>query len=46
MNPLNSINKGFVVGMNYIGERFDCNAMFLPDLVLTGEAMKSSIKEI
>mgnify|MGYP000655918076 CR=1 FL=1 len=43
LDPLEAINKGFVVGINYVGEQFAQGEMFLPDLVLAGEAMKSAI---
>jgi len=43
VDPLEAINKGFVVGMNEVGEQFGCGEMFLPDLVLAGEAMKSAL---
>ena len=41
MDPLDAINLGFVPGMNYVGEQFAARQMFLPDLVMAGEAMKS-----
>jgi corrinoid protein of di/trimethylamine methyltransferase len=41
--PLESINKGFVPGLNYIGEQFNRGEVFLPDLVLAGEAMKAAV---
>lgn len=41
--PLDAINKGFVPGVNYVGEQFSCGEMYLPDLVLAGEAMKAVI---
>jgi len=44
MDPLDAINKGFVVGVNYVGEQFAAGEMFLPDLVLAGEAMKAAVE--
>jgi len=41
--PLDAINKGFVLGVNHVGEQFSCGEMYLPDLVLAGEAMKAVI---
>lgn len=41
--PLDAINQGFVVGVNYVGEEFGKGEMFLPDLVLAGEAMKAAV---
>ncbi len=43
IDPLDAINKGFVVGVNYVGDQFAKGEMFLPDLVLAGEAMKAAV---
>ncbi len=43
MDPLDAINKGFVPGVDYIGEQFSCGAAFLPELVMAGEAMKTAV---
>jgi len=43
IDPLDAINKGFVVGVNYVGDGFAHGDMFLPDLVLAGEAMKVAV---
>lgn len=43
IDPLEAINKGYVPGVNYVGEQFGCGEMFLPDLVLAGEAMKAAV---
>jgi corrinoid protein of di/trimethylamine methyltransferase len=43
IDPMESINRGFIVGVNYVGEKFSCGDMFLPELVGAGEAMKSAI---
>ncbi len=43
VDPLEAINKGFVQGVNHVGSQFSCGEMFLPDLVLAGEAMKSAV---
>ncbi len=43
IDPLAAINQGFVPGVNHVGERFSRGEMFLPDLVLAGEAMKAAI---
>jgi len=42
MNALEAINSGFVPGLNAVGEQFEQGEMFLPDLVLAGEAMKAA----
>lgn len=41
--PLEAINRGFVPGLNYIGEQFNHGEVFLPDLVMAGEAMKAAV---
>ena len=43
IDPLAAINEGFVVGVNHVGAQFSCGEMFLPDLVLAGEAMKAAV---
>jgi len=43
IDPLDAINKGFVVGVNHIGDGFARGEMFLPDLVLAGESMKAAL---
>ena len=40
--PLDAINIGFVPGLNVVGDQFQQGEMFLPDLVLAGEAMKAA----
>lgn len=43
IDPLEAINRGFVEGVNYVGEQFGLGEMFLPDLVMGGEAMKAAV---
>ncbi len=43
VDPLEAINRGFVVGIDQVGERFSCGEAFLPELVMAGEAMKAAI---
>ena len=43
MPPLDAITKGFVVGVNYIGDQFGAGEAFLPELVMAGEAMKAAV---
>jgi corrinoid protein of di/trimethylamine methyltransferase len=40
--PLESIQAGFVPGLNAVGEGFGRGDLFLPDLVMAGEAMKAA----
>lgn len=43
LDPLDAITKGFVLGVNEVGENFACGQAFLPELVMAGEAMKAAI---
>lgn len=43
IDPLEAINRGFVPGVTHVGEQFALGEMFLPDLVLGGEAMKAAV---
>lgn len=43
IDPLDAINLGFVAGVNYVGDQFSCGNMFLPELVMAGEAMKAAV---
>ncbi len=43
IDPLEAINNGFVKGVNFVGDQFSCGNMFLPELVMAGEAMKSAV---
>ncbi len=42
-DPLEAISKGFVVGVNTVGEAFGRGDAFLPELVMAGEAMKAAV---
>jgi methanogenic corrinoid protein MtbC1 len=41
--PLEAIDEGFVPGIDHVGREFALENMFLPELVLAGEAMKAAI---
>ena len=43
IDPLDAITKGFVIGVNQVGESFSCGQAFLPELVMAGEAMKAAV---
>ncbi len=43
MDPLDAITKGFVKGVNQVGEAFSRGDAFLPELVMAGEAMKAAV---
>jgi corrinoid protein of di/trimethylamine methyltransferase len=40
--PLEAVQKGFVPGLNEVGDGFGRGILFLPDLVMAGEAMKAA----
>ena len=46
LDPLEAINKGFVLGVNQVGEQFSCGNAFLPELVMAGEAMKAAVNAL
>ncbi|HSD48951.1 MAG TPA: corrinoid protein [Actinomycetota bacterium] len=41
--PLEAIDRGFVPGIDHVGHEFAAENMFLPELVLAGEAMKAAV---
>ena len=43
LDPLDAISKGFVMGVNQVGENFAAGQAFLPELVMAGEAMKAAV---
>lgn len=43
IDPLDAINLGFAPGIHVVGEQFGRGEMFLPDLVMGGEAMKAAV---
>jgi len=43
IDPLDAITKGFVVGVNTVGQAFGRGEAFLPELVMAGEAMKAAV---
>ena len=43
IDPLEAITKGFVTGVNQVGESFASGQAFLPELVMAGEAMKAAV---
>ncbi len=46
IDPLEAINKGFLLGINSVGDAFGCGQAYLPDLVMAGEAMKAVVAVI
>lgn len=43
LDPLEAINRGFMVGVDFVGDEFSCGNAFLPELVMAGEAMKAAV---
>ncbi len=43
IDPLEAISKGFVSGVNTVGDAFGRGEAFLPELVMAGEAMKAAV---
>jgi corrinoid protein of di/trimethylamine methyltransferase len=43
VDPLEAISKGYVLGVNQVGENFAKGDAFLPELVMAGEAMKAAV---
>ena len=46
VDPLDAITKGFVIGVNTVGEAFGRGDAFLPELVMAGEAMKAAVSTL
>jgi len=43
IDPLTAIDQGFKPGMDIVGEGFANGELFIPDLMMSGEAMKAAI---
>ena len=43
IDPLSAIDQGFKPGMDVVGEGFARGELFIPDLMMSGEAMKAAI---
>lgn len=43
IEPLEAIDKGFKPGMDIVGDGFARGELFIPDLMMSGEAMKQAI---
>lgn len=44
IDPLQAIDKGFIPGVDHVGEQFSCGSAFLPELVMAGDAMKAALR--
>ena len=43
IRPLDAIDNGFVRGIRVVGDRFGAGELFLPELVMSAEAMKAAL---
>ena len=43
INPLDSIDNGVIKGIRVVGDRFGAGELFLPELVISAEAMKAAL---
>lgn len=41
LDPVELLNKGFIPGITEVGEKFGYGELFLPELIIAGELMKS-----
>ncbi len=46
IDPLDAIDRGFVPGVDFVGDQFSCGDAFLPELVMAGEAMKTAVSTL
>ncbi len=44
IDPLEAVSRGFLPGVNQVGDGFGCGDLFLPDLVRAGAAMKAAVR--
>jgi corrinoid protein of di/trimethylamine methyltransferase len=44
VDPLEAIEKGLAKGLREVGQRFECGEMFLMQLILSGQAMKTGLE--
>jgi len=42
IDPLELINRGFIPGINKVGDMFDVGTLFLPELILSANAMQNA----
>jgi corrinoid protein of di/trimethylamine methyltransferase len=44
IDPLEAVENGLAKGLREVGRKFECGEMFLMQLILSGEAMKTGLK--
>lgn len=42
IDPLELLNKGFIPGINKVGELFDVGSLFIPELIISAKAMQNA----
>ena len=42
IDPLELINKGFIPGINKVGDMFEVGTLFIPELILSAKAMQNA----
>ncbi len=43
LDPAQALDQGCIPGMDYVGQRFGCHEMYLPDVMAASEAMKAAV---
>ncbi len=44
LSPVELIEKGFTPALRAVGERWDCGSIFLPEMILSADAMKAAVR--
>ncbi len=44
LSPVELIEKGFTPALRIVGERWDCGSIFLPEMILSADAMKAAVR--
>ena len=46
VSPLDLIEKGFTPALRAVGDRWDAGAIFLPEMILSADAMKAAVRAL
>ena len=46
VSPLDLIEKGYTPALRAVGERWDCGEIFLPEMILSADAMKAAVRAL
>jgi len=44
LSPVELLEKGFTPALRIVGERWDCGSIFLPEMILSADAMKAAVR--